>query len=332
MKFEIDTKLAKSMSRIGPRAAYGSIMYGFVRDGFDFLTMSADLGRSSGLERLRKEFPDRFYNVGIAEQSMVAIAAGMAREGETIFASSFAPFISMRASEHVRVNLSYMCEPVKLVGLGSGFSLGFLGNTHYGLEDYGIMNALPNLTILCPADAASVGKTILAAVETDGPVYIRLTGEAGSSNVYDQDYDLIVGKLNPVKIWQDSEIAIIGCGAILSECLQASHSLVERGIFADVFDCHTIKPFDSEGACRLFARYSLVVSVEEHFLNGGLHSILSQVKVTYDCPGCLRGLGVGDSWVSPGERSYVLDQLGLNSQAIADRVKRYFEEMECRCD
>lgn len=326
MKFSIDTKLAKSMSRIGPRAAYGTMMYNFVKDGYDFLTMSADLGRSSGLERLRKEFPERFYNVGIAEQSMVAVAAGMAREGETIFASSFAPFLSMRASEHVRVNLSYMREPVKLVGLGSGFSLGFLGNTHYGLEDYGIMNALPNLTILCPGDAASVGKAIFAAAEVDGPVYIRLTGEAGSPNVYDQDYDLVVGKLSPLRIRQGAGIAIIGCGAILSECLEASKTLSEQGIFADVFDCHSIKPFDIEGARQAFANYSLVVSVEEHFLNGGLYSILSQIKVSYDCPGRLRGLGVDDTWVTPGERSYVLDQLGLNAKAIVSRVKTYFNE------
>jgi len=323
MKFEIDPKLAKAMARMGPRAAYGSMMYNFVRDGCDFVTMSADLGRSSGLERLRKEFPERFYNVGIAEQSLVAVAAGMAREGETVFASSFAPFISMRASEHVRVNLSYMREPVKLIGLGSGFSLGFLGNTHYGLEDYAIMNALPNLTILCPADAASVGKAILAAAEIDGPVYIRLTGEAGSPNVYNQDYDLTVGKFNPVTIRQDSKIAIIGCGAILSECLEASKTLSEQDIFADVFDCHSIKPFDVEGARRIFTRYPLVVSVEEHFLNGGLFSILSQIKVANDYPGSLRGLGVDDSWVAPGERSYVLDQLGLNAQAVAAKVKDY---------
>jgi len=326
MKFEIDAKLAKSMARMGPRAAYGSLIYNLVRDGRKFLAMSADLGRSSGLERLRKEFPERFFNVGIAEQSMIAIAAGMAREDEIVFASSFAPFISMRASEHVRVNLSYMCEPVKLVGLGSGFSLGFLGNTHYGLEDCAVMNVLPNMTILCPADAASVGKTILAAAEIDGPVYIRLTGEAGSPSVYDQDYDFVVGKLHQITCRGDSNIALVGSGAILAECLEADAMLFEQGVSTDVFDCHTIKPFDLEGARRILDNYSIVITVEEHFLNGGLFSIFSQVKVANDCPGRLRGIGVDDSWVTPGERSYVLSQLGLDAAGIATKVRSYVEE------
>lgn len=319
MKFEIDQKVAKSLARMGPRAAYGSLMYQFIKDGADFLTMSADLGRSSGLERVRKEFPSRFLNVGIAEQSMVAVAAGLAREGATIFASSFAPFISMRASEHVRVNLSYMKEPVKLIGLGSGFSLGFLGNTHYGLEDCSVMNALPNMTILCPADAASVGKAVLAAAEIEGPAYVRLTGEAGGSHVYAYDYDFVIGKVNKVRE-HGEDVAIVSNGAVLSECVQASEQLLELGVGSDVFDCHTLKPLDRDGLSDLFLRYPLVLSVEEHFLAGGLFSVLAQLKASFDLPGCLRGLGADDEWVSPGERQFVLHQTGLDAAGIVQKV------------
>lgn len=328
MAFEIDAKSARLFAKMGPRATYGSLMYGFVRDGHDFVALSADLGRSSGLERFRQEFPDRFFNVGIAEQSMVAIAAGMAREGNTVFASSFAPFISMRASEHIRVNLSYMREPVNLVGLGSGFSLGFLGNTHYGIEDLAVLNTLPNMTILCPADAGSVGKAIINAADIDGPVYIRLTGSPGLPSVYQSDYDYDVGKLNLVGLpGRHADVAIVGCGSILSECVVAQSILKDAGTEVDIYDCHTFKPFDVKGALTIFEKYRLVVSVEEHALIGGLYSVLAGVKAMSDQAGCiLRGLGVNDKWVDPGERDYVLDQLELNSKHIASKISVYLND------
>ena len=144
--------------------------------------------------------------------------------------------------------------------------------------------------------------------------------------MYDQDYDLEVGKLHLLKSCPHANIAVIGCGAILSECLEASDKLSEQGVGIDVFDCHTIKPFDAEGVGRIFSKYSLVVSVEEHFLNGGLFSIISQVKASNDFSGRLRGIGVDDSWVSPGERPYVLEQLGLNADSIVAKIKSFTNE------
>ena len=158
------------------RAFYGQAMSDIAAANPNIMAVSADLGRSSGLDRFSKEYPEQFLNSGIAEQNMVGVSAGLARMGFDVFASTFAPFASMRASEQVRMNMGYMHEPVKLVALGSGLAMGFLGNSHYGLEDLAVMRAIPGLTVISPADCAEVYKTLEACVGFEHPVYIRLTG------------------------------------------------------------------------------------------------------------------------------------------------------------
>lgn len=192
--FEITPSNARQWSRIGSRGVFGQAILSVAETHPEMMVLSADLGNSSGLDRFKKTFPDQFLNTGIAEQNMIGIAAGMAKEGFNVFATSFAPFITMRAAEQVRMNLGYMEMNVKAVSIGSGVSMAFLGNSHYGIEDVSVMRSIPNITVVSPADCAEIFKVVEAAANHQGPMYIRLTGAVGNPPVYTEDYEFKIGK------------------------------------------------------------------------------------------------------------------------------------------
>jgi transketolase len=206
------------------------------------IALSADLGRSSGLDRFSREYPDQFMNTGISEQNMVGVSAGLSRMGFDVFASTFAPFASMRASEQVRMNMGYMHEPVKLVALGSGLAMGFLGNSHYGLEDLAVMRAIPGLTVISPADCVEVFKTLEACIGFEHPVYIRLTGAVSCPVVYTEDYEFQIGRA--VWIRQPQKVTIISAGTTVGHCMKAADALAEDGIEVGLLNMHTVKPLD----------------------------------------------------------------------------------------
>ena len=204
---EIKKANARLWSRLGSRAAFGMAINELAKERKDFYVMSADLCSSSGLGQFAKAFPDRFINMGIAEQNMVGAAAGFADDGTPVFASSFSPFISMRASEQVRLNMGYMQKNVKTVGLGSGLILAQLGNSHFGLEDVSVMRSIPNMTVVNPADCTEVVKAVEAVEAYDGPVYLRLTGGPGCPVVYAEDYDFKIG--TAVRLQEGKDVAIV---------------------------------------------------------------------------------------------------------------------------
>ena len=231
-------------ARLGPRATYGLVMNELVQKNENVYVLSADLGGSSGLQRLIKAYPERYYNVGIAEQNLIGVAAGMAKEGLIPFASSFAPFITMRCCDQIKMNMGYMQLNIKTVGLGSGISMSDLGNSHYGIEDIAIMRAIPNIVVLSPADCSEVAKCVFAAAEHNGPVYIRLTGVPGAPVVYKEDFDFQIGKANILK--EGKDFALVATGSMVATALKVSECLAERGICCTVVDMHTIKPLDTE--------------------------------------------------------------------------------------
>ena len=186
---KITGKENKQWSRLGSRATYGQAILMLAEKLHNLMVLSADLGNSSGLDRFKATYPDKFLNIGIAEQNMIGVAAGLAKEGSVVFASSFAPFITMRAAEQVRMNMGYMDLNIKTVAIGSGVSMSFLGNSHFGLEDAAIMRSIPNMTVVSPADCAEIVKTVFAAAVYPHPMYIRLTGAVGFPVVYEDDYD-----------------------------------------------------------------------------------------------------------------------------------------------
>lgn len=317
---EISKRNARTWSRMGIRATYGQALSGYAAENPDVIALSADLGRSSGLDRFSKEYPKQFINTGIAEQNMVGVAAGLARSGFDVFASTFAPFASMRASEQVRMNMGYMKEPVKLVALGSGFAMGFLGNSHYGLEDLAVMRAIPGLTIVSPADCAEIYKTLQACIGYPKPVYIRLTGAVNCPIVYEQDYDFQLGKA--VWIKPAADITIISAGTTVGHCLTAANTLAGEGITIGLLNMHTIKPLDTEALARATACSTLIV-VEEHMRIGGLGSAVLEHLALVGMPRCrIVTHGIADRYGETGAYPYLLNISGLDADGIVSLIKR----------
>lgn len=312
---EISKRNTRMWARIGIRATYGQALSELGAKNNNVLALSADLGRSSGLDRFSKEYSDQFINVGIAEQNMVGVAAGLARVGFDVFASTFAPFASMRASEQVRMNMGYMQEPVKLVALGSGLSMGFLGNSHYGLEDVAVMRTIPGMTIISPADCAEIYQVLDACVGFSGPVYIRLTGAVNAPVVYTEPYNYQIGKaiwLRPAK-----ETVVISAGTTLGHCLAAADALARDGIDVGVLNMHTIKPLDADAISLAVADAKRIFVVEEHTRTGGLGSaILDHVNSHHEYSGRIHCHGIGDRYVETGDYQFLLQRNELDANGI----------------
>ena len=302
-------------SRIGIRAFYGQALSGIAAKNPNVMAVSADLGRSSGLDRFSKEYPAQFLNSGIAEQNMVGVSAGLARMGFDVFASTFAPFASMRASEQVRMNMGYMHEPVKLVALGSGLAMGFLGNSHYGLEDLAVMRAIPRLTIISPADCAEVYKTLEACVGFEHPVYIRLTGAVSCPLVYTEDYDFEIGKA--VWLREARKVTIISAGTTVGHCLKAVAALEEDGIDVGLLNMHTVKPLDSGAIANAVETSDMIFVVDEHTRIGGLGSAITDHIVEHHGTGVrLFCHGIDDRYVETGSYPFLLEKNGLDAAGI----------------
>ena len=299
-------------------ALFGTFLPDHVANYPNVNVLSADMSSAASLGRYIYQNPDQFTEIGIAEQNLVGIAAGMASEGFTPIAVAQAAFITMRAFEMDRQYLGYMKNKVILVGLNSGFYLQYFGNTHYCVEDISILRSIPNMTILSPADAGEAVMALDAALKHDGPCYIRLSGGSQLVTVYDEYCDFEIGK--DIVVREGSDVCIFATGACVGNSMKAAKSLAEQyGVDAKVVDVHTLKPFDTETVdqsrdCRLF------VSVEEHNVIGGLGSALSDYtssKVGF--PVVLR-LGVQDTFSKPGNYDYLMQQHRLTPDLIAEDI------------
>lgn len=322
---EINPRNARTWSRVGVRASYGMAMLEAVKQHPQVMAMSADLGRSSGFGPLMAQFPDQFVNAGIAEQNMVGVAAGMAREGFQVFASSFAPFVSMRASEQVRMNLGYMAMPVKLVALGSGLSMGFLGNSHYGLEDVAVMRTIPGLTIISPADCGEVFKVVQACIDFPQPVYIRLTGAVNAPVVYESDYEFHIGRAHV--LGEGEDLCLVATGSMVAVALAVAAELATtRGVRAAVVNLHTLKPLDEAALVEQFRRCQLVVTLEEHSLVGGLGSAVAELRSRLNLSARHVAIGIADAYVKTGNYAYALHEAGLSREKVLECVSRYLND------
>jgi transketolase len=286
--------------------------------------VTGDLGDSSGLARFKNMFPDRFINVGIAEQNMIGVAAGLAKEGYNVFATSFGPFITLRSGEQVRMNLGYMELNVKAVAIGSGLSMAFLGNSHYGLEDAAVMRSIPNLTVVSPADCAEIVKVVHAAAEFDGPMYIRLTGAVGNPPVYTEEYDFEIGK--SITLRKGSDITIFATGSMVYESLEAAKILDNLGISATVINTHTLKPFDYSAIDIAISSSKIIVTVEEHSIIGGLGSIVAEYKAQFTNSPAQLILGLPDKFGKTAEYRYLLDKYRLVGEKIAVDIMEFVND------
>jgi transketolase len=303
---------------LGQRGVFGITLDNLAKENNKIFALSADLKNTSGLDRFAKNNPDRFINIGIAEQNLVGVAAGLSDSGLSVFATTFAQFASLRACEFVRHFMGYMKSPVKLVGFGAGFAMEFFGNTHYAVEDIAAIRAISNLTIISPADGLETLKAVTALVSYEKPVYLRLTGGANIPIIYKSDYDFEIGKAVTLKTGKD--VLIIACGTLVTNALEAAKVLSENEIDCTVLDMHTIKPLD-EAAITANLDKKLIVTVEEHSIIGGLGSAVAEfISGLSNSPKLLR-LGISEGYKKAGSYKYMLEQNGLLPAQIAESIK-----------
>jgi len=279
--------------------------------------MTADLNYYSGLKRFSKAYPGRLINVGIAEQNLIGVAAGLAKEGYMPFANTYASFCASRCADQIRVNMAYMKLPIKLIGLSAGLDAGVLGATHMAVEDLAVMRSLPNITVLSPADCTEIIKAVLASSETPDPTYIRLTGPMNMPIVYNEDYDFQIGKA--VEIRPGRDICIIATGSMVYHAVSAAELLEMKGISCAVINMHTVKPLDTEAVDAMLDK-KMIVTVEEASIIGGLGSAVAEYLALQKSRPYQIMLGIRDSFPTAGSYDYLLKQCRLTGEQIAEDI------------
>jgi transketolase len=284
--------------------------------------LSGDIGNRL-FDTYRSRFPDRFFNCGVAEQNMTGMAAGLALSGLRPFTYTITPFATTRVIEQIRVDICYHDVPVVIVGTGSGLSYASLGPTHHSCEDVGILRCLPNLTVICPADALEVGPAIEAALASNGPVYVRL-GKKGEPAIHEHPPKLAIGR--GIVVHEGSDVCLLGMGTMTATALGAAQQLMAHGISARVVSMHTVKPLDDTLLRESFERFKLVATVEEHSVIGGLGSAVAEWLAAHGPRrAALEAIGTPDVFISTaGSQRWMREQCGLTPEAIADRIARRF--------
>ena len=320
-KVKINKATIRSWSMLGQRGTFfGIAMPEIAKNKDNVKLLTADLSLLSGMDRFIKAYPDKFLNVGIAEQNMIGVAAGLAMGGDCVFATTYASFIAVRSLEHVRQHLAHMQCNVKIIGSAAGVIAAKSGVSHWATEDIAFMRALPNISVLSAADSVEAFKIALYSSETDKPVYVRLSGGLNCPVVYKEDYEFQVGK--GVVLREGKKVAIIATGLMVAEALKAADILAERGIESTVVNMHTIKPIDKELLSQLFSTHELIVTVEEHNVVGGMGSAIAEYKATLTNTPRQVFLGFQDQYTAAGDQKYIWDIVGITGEKIAERVEK----------
>lgn len=319
---EITRKTARIWSMLGMRRVVGMLLTELAQKDSDFTFATADVGRYFGVSDFQEKHPDKYIDVGIAEQNLITVAAGMQKEGLNVFAATYATFITARALDQVRVSLGYMKLGVKLIGVGGGLAEGDLSATHMGLEDIADIRAIPGITILCPADATETVKAMYALAEYEGPAYLRLTGKTNLPIIYSQDYDFIIGK--SICLREGTDVAIIATGCIVGTVLKVAEDLENQGISCRVVNMHTIRPLDEEELER-DAGFKLVVTVEEHMITGGLGSAVAEFYSDRKIKPIVHRIGVDNLYPAACEYDNLLEICGLDREHICNSINDYYQ-------
>lgn len=307
---------ARVFSLLGQSGSiFGISLLDQVQTRKNLLVLSADMSTTAGLDKFKAKYPDRFVNVGIAEQNMIGIAAGLTDEGWKTVSVTQACFISMRCFEQIRQYCGYMGGKQIIVGLASGFSLSFLGNTHYALEDIALMRTIPGMTVIAAADAMEAVKIFEAALDENHPVYIRLYGGTNTPVVYSSNFEYKIGKA--IKLKDGNDIQLVATGSMVSHALNVSKALEKEGIKASVVDMHTIKPLDTS-VIDLNAK--LIVTLEEHFTTGGLGSAVADFLSEEEEHPALYKIGVNDSFSVVGDYEFLMKSNHLDDESIIDTI------------
>lgn len=315
---EYSNKNISSWTRLGMRKAFGPMLTEVAKEHDNLIALTADVADSANLLGFRELYPGRFYNIGIAEQNMTGIAAGLAKEGNNVFISSFAPFVSMRNYEAIRTLIGYMHLNVKVVALASGMSLGVQGSTHFCLEDISLLRSIPEMLILSPADVVEEAECIEFLASYDGPVYLRLTGIDGSPCIHKDKDSFDINEPHPLREGED--IVIFSTGSITSECVRASRALKKDGLSCSVYDVCALKPINEIMVREVIDKHRYIVTVEEHFTIGGLGDIIGNISLASGFPKKIIKIGVADTFPHAGDYSYLLSEYGLTASYIREKV------------
>lgn len=301
------------------RNAFGDALVALGKTNENIVVVDGDVNDSTRTGYFRKEFPERFFNMGIAESNMVGVASGLAASGKDALVSSFACFLLCNAYDQIRMGVAFPRLNVKLVGSHSGISVGEDGPSQMGIEDIALATSFPNFTVLVPADAASTKAATRAMFAHDGPVYLR-TGRPEVPNVYeDNKVPFEIGKANQLR--DGGDVTLIACGLMVAAALEAAHTLSERGIEARVLDMHTIKPLDGDAVKRAARETGAIVTAEEHLLQGGLGAAVARELATRH-PAPMEFVGVRDTYAESGEGEALLEKYGLMPSDIVSAAER----------
>jgi transketolase len=299
------------------RKAYGKTLVELGRENPDIVVLDADLSPSTMTHFFAEEFPDRFFDCGIAEQNMVTIAAGLAASGKIPFASTFAVFAPGRSFDQIRMSIAYSRLNVKLVVTHGGISVGEDGASHHSVEDLALIGSLPGFTVIVPADAIETAQAVRVAAASNGPFYIRLC-RPKLPLVYNQDYRFELGKA--VTMRQGKDATIIAIGVMLSAALDAADNLRRQGIDCRVLNMPTLKPVDEAAIVKAADDTGAIVTAEDHLEHGGLGSIVSQV-VARRHPVPMEFVAVKDTYAKSGKATELLQRYGLTAKDIEQAVR-----------
>ena len=309
-------KIAKG-DKMATRQAYGKVLVELGAENPNLVVMDADLSKSTMTADFGKAYPDRFFNMGIAEQNLYGTACGMALSGKTVCASTFAMFAAGRAFEIIRNSIGYTHANVKVCATHAGITVGEDGASHQTFEDIALMRTIPGMTVVNPSDGVSAMKLMRQVVDFEGPAYVRL-GRAAVPVCYDEADEIVLGKGNQLRDGKD--VTIIATGIMVNEALMAADQLAAEGIDARVIDMHTIKPLDEDIIVKAASETGAIVTAEEHSVIGGLGSAVAEVVVK-KCPVKMAMVGQQDTFGESGKPDELKKKYGMTADDIVKAVK-----------
>ena len=322
----INEKNFKLWPRLGMRAAFGLIALELSKNDDNMIIVTGDVSTSAGLDRFRKQNPNKYLDVGIAEQNLLGIAAGLSSEGFNVITTTFAPFQTMRCCEQIKVNLGYMNQKVCMIGLASGLVLGTLGFTHCCIEDIGVLRSIPNLNIISPADTGELAKAVIASVRSKNSTYIRLTGGSNCTQIYEKDYDFNIGK--SITLRKGKDLVLFATGTMVANALKSAEILESQNISCEVVNFHTIKPIDIDKIRECSKRFRMIATIEEHNIIGGLGSAVSECLSTLINSPMQIFFGINDKYSNGGEYAFLLKKFNLNSEYISKKIIEKFQKVK----
>ena len=306
------------MGKMATRQAYGAALKELASSNPNVVLLDADLSKSTMTVEFKNVAPERFINVGIAEQNLIGTAAGLSLAGKIPFASSFAMFAAGRAFEIIRNTVAYPKLNVKIAATHAGLTVGEDGASHQAIEDLSLMRSIPNMVVINPADGIEAKQAVIAAANYVGPVYIRL-GRAAVEDINDENYKFEIGK--GVELAQGNDVAIIATGIMVEQALKACKALKEQGINARVINIHTIKPIDKDIVLKAAKETKGIVTAEEHSIIGGLGSAVLET-ISEECPKKVIRIGVKDTFGESGKPNELLEKYGLTDKDIVEAAKK----------